>query len=257
MAVVCSLANDLTLTKPLHTWRCPIWSDTGILLLVALAKILLHTLTNNQYGFHRDELATIDDAHYLAWGYVAYPPLTPFVARVALQLFGTSLVGLRLFTALAGGAAVVLSGLIAREMGGKRSAQIIASVAVATAPISLVSGSLFQYVGFDYLWWVLLAYLVVRLLNSDDSRWWVAIGVVIGFGVMTKYTILFLVAGLVIGVLLSPIRHHLRSTWLWIGVVLSLLIFLPNLIWQVQHDFISLDFLRSIYARDIRIGRTD
>src|SRR5579862_6276204 len=131
MAVVCSLANDLTLTKPLHTWRCPIWSDTGILLLVALAKILLHTLTNNQYGFHRDELATLDDARYLAWGYVAYPPLTPFIARVVLELFGLSIAGVRFFGALAQCAAIVLTGLMAREMGGRRRVQVMAALAVA------------------------------------------------------------------------------------------------------------------------------
>jgi hypothetical protein len=244
-------------TKSARILRGQVWSDTGVLLIVALAKILLHTLINNQYGFHRDELATIDDAHYLAWGYVAYPPFTPFIARIALELFGSSLVELRLFGALAGGAAVVLTGFIARELGGKRLAQGVAALAIATAPIPLASGSLFQYVAFDYLWWVLLAYLVVRLLNSDDSRWWVAIGAVIGFGMMTKYTMIFLVAGIVVGVLLTPMRHHLRSFWLWFGVGLSLLIFIPNVIWQVQHDFISLDFLRSIHARDIRIGRTD
>jgi 4-amino-4-deoxy-L-arabinose transferase-like glycosyltransferase len=93
-------------------------NDTVILVAVALCVVLLHTLTNGRYGFHRDELATIDDARHLFWGYVVYPPLTPFLARVALELFGTSLRGARFFSALAQAISLVLAGLMARELGG-------------------------------------------------------------------------------------------------------------------------------------------
>src|SRR5262245_1685558 len=155
-------------------------TDTGILILSALSVVALHTATNGQYGFHRDELATLDDARYLAWGYVAYPPLTPFLAWLALELFGPSLTGLRFFSALAQSLAMVLAGLMARELGGSRPGQLLSAVAVAIAPISLTQGALFQYVSFDYLWWVLLAYLVIRLLKSEDPRWWLGIGAVIG-----------------------------------------------------------------------------
>ena len=235
-----------------------LWQDSDFAILTALALIavLLHTLTNGQYGFHRDELATLDDARYLAWGYVAYPPLTPFIARVALELVGPALAGVRFFAALAQAAALVLTGLMARQLGGRRVAQIVAALAVAIAPVSLAAGALFQYVSFDYLWWVTLAYVIIRLLKSEDPRWWLAAGAVIGVGMMTKYTVVFLVAGVITGVLFTPARRHLRSPWLWCGVALSIAIFLPNFMWQVRHGFVSLDFLRSIHARDIRIGRT-
>lgn len=231
--------------------------DFSVLLLPALARILLHTLTNGQYGFHRDELATLDDARHLAWGYVAYPPLTPLLARLAMELFGPSLVALRSLAALAQGAAVVFTGLMARELGGNRRAQIVAALAVAISPLSVAQGAVFQYVGFDFLWWVLAGWLMIRLLRSEDPRWWLAIGAVVGLGMMTKYTMAFLVVGMAAGVLVTPARHYLRSRWLWYGVALSLLIFMPNLLWLIRHDFISLDFLRYIHARDIRIGRTD
>src|SRR5215211_9364005 len=116
--------------------------DLVILLLLALLRVLLHTLTNGQYGFHRDELATLDDARHLDWGYVAYPPLTPAVARVAVELFGPSLPGVRLFAALAQGAAMLLDGQMARELGGGRWAQVVASLAVAIAPLCLIQGAL-------------------------------------------------------------------------------------------------------------------
>src|SRR5262245_44981025 len=105
-------------------------SDLAILMALALVCVLLHTLTNGQYGFHRDELATLDDARHLAWGYVAYPPLAPAVAQVALQMFGPSLAGVRLFAASAQGAAMLLAGLMARELGGGRWAQVVAALAV-------------------------------------------------------------------------------------------------------------------------------
>ena len=234
-----------------------IFNDLGILMMLALLRFFLHLLTNGQYGFHRDELATLDDARYLAWGYVAYPPLTPFIARLAIELFGPSLIGVRLFSALAQSVVMVLAGLMTRELGGSRLAQIVTALAVAIAPISLLQGALFQYVSFDYLWWVLIAYLTIRLLKSENPRWWLGIGAVIGVGMMTRYTMAFFVAGIVGGVLLTQTRHYLTNGWLWGGVTLSLLIFLPNLIWQIQHDFISQEFLSSIHARDVELGRTE
>jgi hypothetical protein len=222
--------------------------------------------TNGQYGFHQDELVVLDNAMNLDWGFIEYPPLTPFLARIELELFGLSLVGARTFAALAFGIALVLSGLMARELGGNRRTQVIAAVAASIAPFALVQGALVQYVTFDFLWCVLLAYLVIRLLKSENPRWWIPIGIVIGLGMMTKYTMAMFVAGLVGGVLLTearryplapPARAGVRSPWLWGGVALSLLIFLPNLIWQIRHDFISLEFLSSIHARDVEIGRTD
>jgi 4-amino-4-deoxy-L-arabinose transferase-like glycosyltransferase len=233
-----------------------ILTDLGVLILLALARLALHTLTNGQYGFHRDELATIDNARHLAWGYVAYPPVTPFIGRLALELFGPSIAGVRLFSAMAQSLGMVIAGLMARELGGTRMAQIVAALAVAIAPLSLIQGALFQYVSFDYLWWVLIAYLVFRLLKSEDPRWWLGIGAVIGLGMMTKYTLAFFVAGVAGGVVLTNARRYLASPWLWGGVVLSLLIFGPNMIWQTRHNFISLEFLSSIHARDIEIGRT-
>jgi 4-amino-4-deoxy-L-arabinose transferase-like glycosyltransferase len=226
--------------------------------LLALAKLVLHTLTNGQYGWHRDELDTltsVDNARYLAWGYVSYPPVTPFIARMGLVLFGPSLFGLRFLSSLAMSSVMVLAGLMARELGGSRVAQITAAMAVVVAPISLLGGALVTYSSFDYVWWVLIAYLMIRLLKSDDPRWWLGIGAAVGMGMMTKYTMAFLVVGIIVGVILTRARRYLTSPWLWGGVALSLLIVMPNLIWQIQHGFISLDFMSSIHVRDVRAGR--
>ncbi len=214
----------------------------------------MHLITGGRFGFHRDELATLEDARHLAWGFVAYPPVTPFFGRLSLFLFGTSLTGFRFFAAVAEAVAVILTGLMARELGGRRGAQLVA--AAAAIPFCLAGGALMQYVSFDYLFWVLTAYFVVRLLNSEDPRWWLAIGSTIGLGMLTKYTMGFFAIAVAVGVVLTSARRHLRSKWLWYGVAISLLIFLPNVLWQAQHHFVSLHFLKHIHERDIRIGRT-
>ncbi len=229
-------------------------SDLAILIIIALATIVVHLIFGNRYGIHRDELATLDDARHLAWGYVAYPPVTPFFGRISLILFGTSIRGFRFFANVALAIAVVLTGLMTREMGGRRGAQLVAAVAVA--PYCLGAGALMQYVAFDALAWVLTAYFVVRLLKSGDARWWAGIGIAIGLGMLTKWTMGFFTLGIVGGVLLTDARRYLKSKWLWIGVGLSILIFLPNILWQAQNHFISLDMLKHIHARDIREGRT-
>jgi 4-amino-4-deoxy-L-arabinose transferase-like glycosyltransferase len=236
-------------------WQATVFSDTGILILLALLRFGLLFLHNGQSGWHRDELDFLDSARHLAWGYVAYPPFTPFVGRIALTLFGPSLLGVRFFSTLAQALAMVLTGWMARELGGRRWAQVLAAIATTIAPYAILGSVLFLYSSFDYLWWVLIAYLMIRLLKSDDPRWWLGIGAAIGLGMLTKYTLVFLVAGIAVGVILTRTRRYLLSPWLWGGVALAALIVLPNLIWQFRHNWIWLDFIRAIHTRDVRSGR--
>lgn len=231
-------------------------SDKGVLFLIAVVFVIAHFATNSAYGYHRDELATLDDAMHMEWGFVAYPPLSPAVGRAEMVLFGVSTFAVRVIPTLALAFVVFLAGLIARELGGSRKAQVLAALAVSMVPIVSVETNVLQYVSFDYFFGVLLTYFVLRLLKSGDPRWWVAIGAVIGLGMMNKYTMAFFVVGLAVGVFLTPARRLLLNRWLFIGVVLSLLIFLPNLVWQVRHDFISLTFLKHIHVRDVGEGRT-
>lgn len=232
-------------------------SNTAILLGIAVAVALAHTLTNSRYGFHRDELQFLSDARHLDWGFVAYPPFTPFVERISLAIFGVSLVGLRLFSVIAQVAAIVVTGLMARDLGGGRLAQVTAAVCVALSPLPMFEGTEFQYTSFDYLWWVLAAWFLIRLLKTENPRWWLAIGAVLGVGLMTKYAIVFYIAGILAGLLLTRNRRYFGSPWFWGGVVLALLIFLPNLIWQFRHDFISYHFLQHIHKRDVGEGRAE
>lgn len=227
------------------------------LLVLAALRLLVHVAVNDQYGFHRDELALWNDARHLAWGYVAYPPLTPLLGRLGIELLGDTSTGFRLFAALAQAIVMLVAGLIARELDGPRTAQIVAALAVACAPVSMLQGSMLMYVGIEYLWVVLAVWMLLRVANGGDPRWWLGVGLAVGLGMMTRYTMLFWAVGLAAGVVLTPLRRHLASRWLWCGVALSLVLFAPNAWWQWRHDFVYLDFIEHIHARDVRIGRTD
>ena len=232
-------------------------ADTLALVGIAAIVAMAHMLTNGRYGFHRDELQVLSDARHLDWGFVPYPPFTPFVERIALSIFGLSLIGLRLFSVISQSVAVVVTGLMARELGGGRLAQVTAALAVALSPLPIFEATEFQYTTFDYLWWVLIAYFVIRLLKTENPRWWLAIGASIGVGFQTKYTMGFFLCGVFGGILLTRARRYLASGWFWGGMALGFAICLPNLVWQVRHGFISLHFLQSIHKRDVGEGRAD
>jgi len=231
--------------------------DLLILCAIALADAVLHIATNGRYGFHRDELQFLTDARHLAWGYVTYPPFTPFIQRIGLELFGLSMVGLRLSCTIAQAIVILVTGLMARDLGGSRAAQVTAALAAALSPIPMFWGTEFQYTSFEFLFWILIAWFVIRLLKTADPRWWIAIGAAAGLGIQTKYNIIFYLAGVLAGVAFTSARRYLNSGWFWGGIGLAFLIVLPNLLWQVHNHFISYEFLQYIHARDQRIGRGD
>jgi len=230
-------------------------TERVLLLGIAAAMAILHIATNNRYGFHRDELQFLSDARHLDWGFVPYPPLTSFLEHIGLALFGVSMVGLRLFSVIAQAVVIYVSGLMARDLGGGRLAQVTAALAVALSPLPLFEGTEFQYSSFDFLWWVLIAYFTIRLLKTENPRWWLAIGAAVGMGLLTKYSIVFYITGIIGGLALTRARRYFLSGWLWAGIALALLIFLPNFLWLVRHDFISYHFLQHIHVRDVDQGR--
>jgi len=232
-------------------------TDFLIILAIASAVAIFHIFTNGQYGFHRDEFQFLSDARHLDWGFVSYPPFTPFIQHIALAIFGVNIVALRMTAVIAQFIVVVFAGLMARELGGARFAQIVAALAVAFSPVEIFEGHEFQYTSFDLLWWVLAAYFVIRLLNSEDPRWWLAIGAALGLGLETKYSIVFYIAGILLGLIFTPARRYFATGWFWAGVAIAFLIFLPNLIWLAHHDWISYTFLKHIHARDVGEGRAE
>jgi len=209
---------------------------------LAASVLLLHLVTNAQYDFHRDSLYYLDSARHPAWGYVDYPPVTPTIARLSLFLFGASVWGLRLWPSLAGSLMVVLAALIAYELGGGRSARLLAAVGAATSLVLLGANWLFQTVTFDQVVWLTGLWILARLVRTSDRRLWLALGATFGIGLETKYTVIALIFGIVLGVLATPLRRDLATPWPWIAAGIALVIFLPNLAWQAANDWPSVQY---------------
>lgn len=214
----------------------------------ALAKLALHFSFNGNYGYFRDELYYVACGEHLAFGYPDHAPLIAFVTKTARVLFGDSLFSLRLFPAVAGAAKVFLTGLIAVELGGRRFAVALACLCVLVAPAYLAIDNLLSMNAFESVFWTLAAYLAIRAARRQDSRLWLWFGVVAGAGLMNKHSMLFFGLSVVVGLLLTGERRVFLGKWIWAGGAAALLIFLPNLIWQAQNDWATIELLRNVGA---------
>jgi Dolichyl-phosphate-mannose-protein mannosyltransferase len=234
-------------------------SGPAIVLYLAAGKLLLHLFTAARYGIFRDEMYYVACSQHMAWGYVDHPPMTVLMAWFARHVFGESPIGLRLLPAIAGAALVWITGKLARELGGGRFAQGLAALAVVVVPVYLVGNSWLTDNAVEPLTWMACAWLVVRAINTGDARYWLWFGVLAGLGFENKYSIAFLLLGLLVGVLLTPVRRFLKSPYLWLGVLACALISLPNFLWEITNHFPFLELIHNIRMgnRDVVRGPVD
>src|SRR5436309_15161264 len=225
-----------------------------IVVAIALAKLILHCIFNNRYGYFRDEFDYMSCGDHLAWGYVDQPPLLPFLVRISRIVLGDSLRSIRFLPALAASAIVVLAALIAREFEGGRFALILSGVAVLVAPIYLSCGSLLTTNCLEPILWMGCAYFAILGINRD-ARYWLAFGLIAGLGLEEKYSIAIFGFGIVIGLLLTKHRRVLISKWFWMAGAIAFLIFLPNIIWNVRNHWPFLELMHNIRVsgRDVRL----
>lgn len=215
-----------------------LWALTG-------TKLLVHVLLAGRYGYFRDELYFLDCGRHLDWGYVDHAPLIGLVARLALIL-GGSLPILRIVPAVAGALLVALTILMAHRLGAGRFGQGVAGLAVLVAPIYLGVDSILSMNAFEPLFWMGCVYLLIRIVQSGNSRLWIGVGALAGLGLMNKHSMVFFLAALAAGVLLTPLRGELRKPWPWLAAAIALVVFMPNLLWQVAHGFPTLEDLRNV-----------
>jgi len=214
----------------------------GIGLLVFLA----HMLVSGRYGYFTDELYYLACSRHLAWGYVDQPPLIAWLTWLERVTLGDSLTALRFLPAVAAGLRVVVTGYLSRELGAKRFGIALACTCVAVAPLYLGLDSLLTMNVFESLFWMGAALIALKIFNGASPKLWLAFGLVCGFGLLNKHSMLFFGFGLVAGLLLTRQRKQLDEPWFWLGGLIALGIFLPNLIWEIQHHFPIIEVLQSV-----------
>ncbi len=230
-------------------------SGTAIILYVALIRIILYLIAGPHYGYFRDELYYLACGEHPSWGYVDQPPLIGWLTWLLQHSIGTSLYALRLLPALAGTSSIVLAGLLARELGGRRWAMFLASLATLLAPILLALSHLYTMNAFDPLLWTAIAWLVARIANNGNTRLWLPVGVLLGVTTLNKYGVIFWMSGLLVGIALTPLRSAFRTRWFWFGSLAALFLVLPNFLWQWKHQFPFLQLMHNIRqnGRDIHL----
>jgi 4-amino-4-deoxy-L-arabinose transferase-like glycosyltransferase len=218
--------------------------------LVAVAGIIAALLLafSGRYGYHRDELYYLVAGRHLAWGYDDQPPLLPALARLTEELSGGSLTALRLPTVVIVAVTVLLVGLLTRELGGGRWAQLLAAAGWATTPVVVISGHLLSTTPYDILCWTAIAWLLARWVRTRDDRLLLALGPVVGVGLLAKNLPVLFVAALAAAVLISGPRQVLRRPALWIAAAIALALWAPNLWWQATHGWPQLEMTRVIRA---------
>lgn len=218
-------------------------------LVVAAITLALHLGVNATGGsdYFRDEFYYIACARNLDWGYVDHPPFSILILRGVLAFLGDSIFALRLLPAVASAVMVVLTSRVARELGGGAAAAALSAIAVAVAPISLILGGFYSMNVFEPLFWTGAGLLAITLVRTDNARLWVYFGLVVGLGLQNKHSMGFFAAALVFGVLATRPRL-LATRWFWIGVGAAGVLFLPNVIWQIDHGWPTVEFARNAQA---------
>jgi hypothetical protein len=228
----------------------------SVVLFLALANFVFHWYFNNRYGYFRDEFDYMACGNHLAWGYVDQPPLVPFLIKICRLILGDSLRSIRFIPALATSATVILTVMIARELGGGRFALILSAIAFIVAPMYLSDGSVLSTNSLEPLLWMGCAYFAILAIKRNEPRYWLWFGLVAGIGLEEKYSIAVFGFALVVGLLLTEQRRVFASKWIWLGGAIAFLVFLPNFLWNVENHWPFAELMHNIKAdgRDVALS---
>ena len=232
------VVQDIVATTP------QLISVTAIICTVSAGLFLIHLLTAGRYGYFRDELYYAACGQHLAWGYVDHAPLIALICWFVRRLLGDSLYSLRFFPALSAAGKVLLTAWMVRELGGRRFAQVLAAIVVFFCPIYLTMDSFLSMNSFEPLFWMGCVAVAMRIANGGSPRLWLLFGAIAGAGILNKHSALSFGLAFFLSLLIAG-RRYLRNPWIWLGELISFLIFLPNLLWEIAHQFPTIEVLQN------------
>ena len=218
-----------------------------LIIALALLNLMIHVITTGffSYGIFRDELYYLACANRLDLGYVDHPPLSIYILSVWKWLFGDTLFAIRLVPAIVSSLALFMMGIFTSRLGGGRAAIIISMLAYMLTPIFLGMNTIFSMNTFDFLFWIISAYLLLRIVQKEKKKLWIWLGVVIGPGLLNKTSMLWLSSGVFLALIFTPLRKDLKTKYPYLAALIALVIFSPFIVWNITHDFAHLEFMRN------------
>jgi hypothetical protein len=228
---------------------------SSYILIFVFIKIGLNLLAIAHFGFHRDEFLHLVLADHLAWGYKEVPPFIAVLAKVSSVVFGDSVFAARMFPTIFSGLIIWFTGLITVELGGKKFAVALACLALIFSPAFAASGYLFQPVVFDQFWWVIAVWLLTKYSNTSSVKYLYWLGVVVGLGILTKYSMAFFTFALIFGLLISKQRKMLQNRHMIGAAIIAIIIFMPNLIWQFQHHMPVFTHMKTLQKEQLDFNK--
>jgi len=223
-------------------------SSSLILGLLIVVVLFAHLITATHYPMFRDEFYYLDCANHLDWGYVDHPPLSIALLAGWRGLVGDSLFAVRFLPAIAAVLLIWVTWKLTAELGGNLFARVLAGVAALFSTQQRALTGFYSMNAFDLLFWSAAIWIVIRIIKTDDARLWIPFGIITGLGLMNKISLLFFGAGLIAGMLLTPLRRHFTRPQFWIGGGIAALIFLPYVLWQTSHEWATLQFMHNATA---------
>lgn len=225
--------------------------EIQLILFFAFLKLFIHFISNSHFGFHRDELLYMAMADHLDWGYKEVPPFIAGISWFNYAFLGDSVFAMRILPSIAGALIVLLTGFLVISMNGRKFPIIVACSAMVISPVFLGSGYLLQPVVFDQLFWVLCAFLLVKHIQTRKTTYIYLLGIAMGLGMLTKYTMAFFILALIAGLIISPLKRILLNKAWILAAGISFLIFLPNLIWQITNGLPVVSHMKELKATQL------
>ncbi len=223
----------------------------SVILFIAILNLIIYLITQAffAYGIFRDELYYLACANRIQLGYVDHPPLSIYILSMWKSLFGDAMFVIRIVPAIISSATVFMIGLFTMRLGGGKTAIIISTIAYMLSPIFLGVNTIYSMNVFDFFFWITSAYIFLRIIQTENPKLWIVLGIVLGLGLLNKTSVLWLGAGIFAGTIFTPLRKDLKTKYPYIAAIIALLIFSPFIIWNLTHDLAHLEFMRNAASR--------
>jgi Dolichyl-phosphate-mannose-protein mannosyltransferase len=241
----------------MKSFRAKISENLPIIFL-AIFNILIHLLIINNLEYHRDELLYFSLGQHPDFGYATVPPMIGWIAWLMQNTLGFTLFAVRLFPAIMSGVLVLLVSAIAGELGGASYSRILAGIGIIISGFALRTFSLFMPVQLDVMFWTIVIYLVIRYVNTSSGRVLVLLGIVAGLSFLNKYLTGILFLSLLVVIPFGQYRGIFKNRNFWFGILGGMIIFLPNLVWQIAHGLPVINHLSELNRTQLsHVSRVD